>query len=39
MPASASNPIASLTGNRSIEFTGDCHSVSEYNIAATRIGD
>jgi serine/threonine-protein kinase len=39
MPASAPNPIASLTGNRSIEYTGDCKSVSNYNIAATRVGD
>lgn len=39
MPASAPNPIASLTGNRSIKYTGDCNSVSEYNIAATRVGD
>lgn len=39
MPASASNPIASLTGNRSVAFTGACHSVSEYNIAATRVGN
>lgn len=39
MPASAPNPIASLTGNRRIEYTGGCNSVSEYNIAATRVGD
>ena len=39
MPASPPNPIASLTGKRSIEYTGDCNSVSEYNIAATRVGD
>ena len=39
MPASPPNPIASLTGKRSIEVTGDCNSVSEYNIAATRVGE
>ncbi len=39
MPPSAPNPIVSLTGKRSIAYTGDCNSVSEYNIAATRTGN
>lgn len=39
MPAAPANPTASLSGKRRVEYIGGCNFVSEYDIAATRVGN